>query len=359
MKYAIVSDLHANESAFRAVIDDARSRGAGKFVCLGDVVGYGPLPAETLRLARETCDLVIAGNHDDAISGRGDASAFIDLAADAVQRHREALTSDDLAWLRSLPYTGTVDGAVLAHGDLYDPPKFYYIEDEKDASTSFTATESQLAFVGHTHVPGIFLVGGSGTVYKTSPQDFTLEAGKRYIVNPGSVGYPRVSNGSCYSSYVIYDSDEKTVTFNFLPFSVASVMQRGKTRRIKKRLIAMLLVLAAAAAAAAAWLLTPKVEISDDPALVVERRELALHPSDRSVRANLAVGKGSTPVQLNVTFTDGSGTLTGVENLTVKKSSMKGIRVPAGSVKAEFTARRNTADESPVIVLFAPDAESK
>lgn len=359
MKYAIISDLHANESALRAVIADARDQGAGKFICLGDIVGYGPLPAETVRLVRETCATVIAGNHDDAISGRGDSSDFIDLAADAVQRHREALPSEDLAWLKSLPYTGAIDGAVLAHGDFYDPPKFNYIEDEKDAGTSFTATAAQLAFVGHTHTPGIFLIGRSGNVYKTGPQDFTLEDGKRYIVNPGSVGYPRVSNGSCYSSYVLYDSEEKTVSFRFLPFSVASVMQRGKTSRIKKRFIALLLVLVAALAAAAAWLLMPKVEISDDPALVIERRELTLRPTDRSVRANLAVDRGSSPVQLNVSFKNAEGAVTGVENLTVKKSSTRGLRVPDGSVKAEFTVRRNPTGDAPAIKLFEPDAIDK
>ena len=139
MKYAIISDVHANETALRAVLEDAKRHGAEKIVCLGDVVGYGPLPVETAALVRKECFVTLAGNHDDAVSGRGDASTFIDLAKDAVERHRAALSEDDLAWLRSLPYTCTLDKAVAVHGDLFDPPKFYYVLDEKGADASCSA----------------------------------------------------------------------------------------------------------------------------------------------------------------------------------------------------------------------------
>ena len=103
MKYAVISDIHANLQALDAVLADAEAQGAEKTVCLGDVVGYGPLPAETLRRVRAAAETVIAGNHDDAVSGRISADDFIDLAAEAVRRHRLALSETDIAWLRSLP----------------------------------------------------------------------------------------------------------------------------------------------------------------------------------------------------------------------------------------------------------------
>ena len=87
--------------AIECVLADARSNGAEKIVCLGDVVGYGPLPAETVALVRKECFVVLAGNHDDAVSGRGDVSTFIDLAKEAVERHRAALSEEDVAWLKS------------------------------------------------------------------------------------------------------------------------------------------------------------------------------------------------------------------------------------------------------------------
>ena len=95
MKYAIISDIHANVTALECVFADARANGAEKIVCLGDVVGYGPLPAEAVALVRRECFIVLAGNHDDAVSGRGDSSTFIDLAKEAVERHRAALSDED------------------------------------------------------------------------------------------------------------------------------------------------------------------------------------------------------------------------------------------------------------------------
>ena len=85
---------------------------------------------------------------------------------------------------------------------------------------SWEARTEQLLFVGHSHRPGIFVLGASGTPHRLDATDFTLEDGKRYIVNPGSVGYPR--SGDCRSSYCIYDDESRTVEFRSLPFDLDS-----------------------------------------------------------------------------------------------------------------------------------------
>ena len=202
MVYAIISDVHANAIALSAVLEDARRCGAKKLLCLGDVVGYGPEPESTVSTIRARAAFTLAGNHDDAVAGRLDASDFIDLAADAVSRHREALSEENLAWLKSLPYTYNGKSFLCAHGDFTSPRTFEYVSDEQEAAANFAATKAQLMFVGHSHVPGIFLTGASGKVYSLPPTDFTLEDGKRYIVNPGSVGYPRTNGNICESTYV-------------------------------------------------------------------------------------------------------------------------------------------------------------
>ena len=361
MKYAIISDIHANVTALQNVLADAKAQGAEKIVCLGDVVGYGPLPSETVALARKECFIVLAGNHDDAVSGRGDASTFIDLAKEAVERHRAALSEEDVEWLKSLPYTCTLDKAVAAHGDVFDPPKFYYILDEKGAEANFAKSDARLVFVGHTHEPAIFLTGRSGAVYKTGPQDFTIEEHKRYIVNPGSVGYPRESGGKCLSSYVLYDSTERTVVFRYLPFQVSSVMQRGEVKKtLGKRLVAAIAAAVALVVAVAVWSLTPKtIEVIDDPALVVAEKSLPLDPDLKHVSANITLAKGSDPVQMRIVFESPSGTVVGVESLTVKQSSRKGVRIPEGTARARFTVLKARREESPDVVFFAPSASTK
>lgn len=358
MKYAVISDIHANESALRHVLEDAAANGVEKTVCLGDVVGYGPLPAETIALVRASVGITLAGNHDDAVSGRLDPAAFIDLAGDAVERHREAVGPEDLEWLRSLPYIAEIDGAVAAHGDVFDPEKFYYIEDEKDAEANFGASDAQIIFVGHTHDPALFVTGRSGTVYKTGPQDFAAEPHKRYIVNPGSVGFPREMNGSCLSSYVIYDSTEKTVSFRYLPFQVSSVMQRGRNpRRIRKAFIAAIAAVAAVGAALCTFLLTPAAQETRD--VPVETKSIPIDSDLRNVRANLVLAKGSAPVVLKVEFKGVDGKALAVESATVKKSSRKEFPVPAGSRKAEFSVFKAAAGGEVGIESFAPTASVK
>ena len=68
MRYAILSDVHANAAALRAVLTDAADMHAERIVCLGDVLGYGPEPVEALELTYRRAHVCLAGNHDDAVS---------------------------------------------------------------------------------------------------------------------------------------------------------------------------------------------------------------------------------------------------------------------------------------------------
>lgn len=373
MKYAVISDLHANVSALRHVLADAAEQGAERVVCLGDVVGYGPLPRETLTLVRQSAATVLAGNHDDAVSARRDPDDFNDLAAEAVARHRAALTGEDRQWLASLPHTCAFEGAAAAHGDFTDPPRFNYVQDEDAAAANFRATEAQLLFVGHTHVPRIFLTGRSGAVYAVEPQDFVLEDGKRYIVNPGSVGYPREENGICRSSYVLYDTATRTVTFRFLPFAVGSVMQRGaapnpRRRRRSSLLFALpaLAVLVPLALAGIAFLLadarasrpSPPPAVSAVPTdrateLVLTNRTLTLGRSAHQVRAGLKAARRGGKVVLHVVFKSPTGETLGEDIQTIFQST-GGIKVPPGAVSAHFTVRRQKPGDQPQIVSFEP-----
>ena len=227
MRYAILSDIHANAAALRVVLTDAADMHAERIVCLGDVLGYGPEPVEALELTYRRAHVCLAGNHDDAVAGRYPERDFTEFAAAAVKRHRAALAQKAIDWLRHLPHTcefqspggGAADGAfACAHGEFYDPKHFDYILEPADAMPSWRERTEQLLFVGHTHKPGIFVLGESGVPHALEPMDFTLEPGKRYLVNVGSVGYPR--SGACRSFYCIYDDQSRTVFFRSLPFDL-------------------------------------------------------------------------------------------------------------------------------------------
>ena len=374
MVYAIISDVHANAIALSAVLEDARRCGAKKMLCLGDVVGYGPEPESTVSTIRARAAFTLAGNHDDAVAGRLDPSDFIDLAANAVARHREALSEDNLAWLKSLPYTYNGKSFLCAHGDFTSPKTFEYVSDEHEAAANFAATKAQLMFVGHSHVPGIFLTGASGKVYSLAPTDFTLEDGKRYIVNPGSVGYPRTNGNVCESTYVLYDDAEKTVSFRRLPFTVRSVMQTGRNpKRLKKRIVAAAACAAAFATGAAAWMLAPEERVetvtevrTNSVTKVVEKRitevvaikqidrteNCMLFSTDKKVRVEVKLAKGSPAVQLQLVFKDDSGKILWEERWTAKKSKKATVPVPKGASTATLSAGRASGDTSATFDIF-------
>lgn len=359
MLYAVISDIHANAVALEAVIGDAVSKGVTGFICLGDVVGYGPMPDETVSLVRKTCAVTLAGNHDDAVSGRMDADRFIDLAQDAVERHRESLSGENLAWLKNLPYTYAAENFAAVHGDFTDPGAFEYIDDPDAAKANFAAVARQLLFCGHTHEPGVFLVGGSGNVYRLGPTDFALEEGKRYIVNPGSVGYPRESGGKCLSSYVIYDSFDRAVTFHFVPFTVSSVMQRGRNpRRMKKRTLAAAALVLSAAIGAGVYFLAPRTEVelnvSYDPQLVVKSYTLEVPPGAGELCPALELDWPTDHVILKYVFKTRDSQIASSGESTVKRSCKRGVPVPPGAHSVVISVSKTKKGDDPAVESFKP-----
>ena len=229
MRYAIVSDIHANLGAWRTALADIADMRVDRIVCLGDVVGYGAEPVEVLESVHRKAFAVLMGNHDAAVCGKMDPQVFTSRAQQAVRRHRELVSEKGLQWLSQLPLVLAAPGFRCAHGDFGAPAAYNYILDAEEALPSWKAASEQLMFVGHTHCPGIHVIGKSGTPHALASGDFTLERGKRYIVNPGSIGYPRSREGR--STYCIYDDSAQTVVFRSLPFDhesyVASLRAAG------------------------------------------------------------------------------------------------------------------------------------
>ena len=220
MKYAIISDVHANPTALERVLADAEQCGVEQVVCAGDVVGYGPYPSETIRILRSRAIPTVMGNHDRAVAEYVGTGSMIGSAQDGVARHRAELGEDDLAWLRSLPYVYLGDGFEVAHANFYSPMDMGYVHGRLDARDSLFNGRERIQFLGHTHLEALYRVGFvSDPHYPDSeqlePHDFKMEDKWMYVINVGTVGYPRVKP---YSSYVIFDSVTGEVQFRRVEF---------------------------------------------------------------------------------------------------------------------------------------------
>ena len=142
MKFAVLSDVHANSTALEKVLQDATQYGVEKIICAGDVVGYGPDPVGTIRMLREHGVVTVMGNHDAVVARLRDSGDMIGHARDTDMRHRLELSQDDLDWLGSLPYIYEDEAIAVAHANFVNPALMGYVNDRLDAQQSFFGVQS-------------------------------------------------------------------------------------------------------------------------------------------------------------------------------------------------------------------------
>src|SRR5207253_3263031 len=126
-RIGIFSDIHANIEALTAVLEAFRAERIDKYVCIGDAVGYGASPNECCDLVRSTAAFTLLGNHDAAVAGRMDYSYYYDAARHALDWSASVLSDENLAWLRSLPYTYRIGEVGFCHGSPIEPKAYEYI----------------------------------------------------------------------------------------------------------------------------------------------------------------------------------------------------------------------------------------
>lgn len=246
---AILSDLHGNEPALETALADARARGVERYVCLGDVVGYGARPRQALDRVMRLCveepaggdefgrlhpGLCLQGNHeyallhDQAEDFNPRARAAIDWTRSEINatpdRERGYAYWDFLADLTPAASDGL---ALFVHGSPRDPVREYLVphdvrDQHKMAANFAMMGDVRVCFVGHSHVPAIYFEDGSLFLPSGSERLLDLDqlpgaAAQRAIVNVGSVGQPR--DGDSRLSYVLFDGHN--VTFVRLAYDVA------------------------------------------------------------------------------------------------------------------------------------------
>jgi diadenosine tetraphosphatase ApaH/serine/threonine PP2A family protein phosphatase len=220
-QFALISDIHSNIEALAAVLQDIERRGIKTIFCLGDIVGYGASPLECLDLVAERTEGCLCGNHDMAVFY--EPTNFNISAERACYWTRHLLEEEtnkpkrDRRWefLGRLPAKLVYHDMLLVHGSPRRPVNEYlFAEDVYTNPHKILANFERLdnhiraCFVGHTHVPGVFL----DDPYFDPPSELS-EGGKyliaddeKAIINVGSVGQPR--DRDVRASYVMVTEDD-------------------------------------------------------------------------------------------------------------------------------------------------------
>lgn len=193
MKLLVLSDIHGNWPALEAVIrTEKRIDG---FICLGDIVNYGPHPAQCVAWVEEHIfpGWIVKGNHDRALGCGEDprcSAPYREMAAAMQAYTAKQLSAEAKSYLAGLPTMASqvVDksNVMFCHAAPSDP-LYAYIP--KEYARQWTdevvlARNPDFLFVGHTHHP------------------FIRQFGDTTVVNPGSVGQPK--DGDPRASFVLW-----------------------------------------------------------------------------------------------------------------------------------------------------------
>jgi diadenosine tetraphosphatase ApaH/serine/threonine PP2A family protein phosphatase len=228
VRYAVLSDVHGNAEALAAVLADADGQGARDVLCLGDTVGYGAEPVACLETIGDRAAAVVAGNHEQGAAGLMDLAWFNPTARAATVWTRARLGSDHRHYLTRLPLLATVGEACLVHASPDHPEEWEYLVFPEDGFGAFGAFASRLCFVGHSHVPAVWSLGSSGPDFTGRfaawPHRIRLEAGRRYLINVGSVGQPRDRDPR--AAYAVWDVDAGVVTIRRVVYDTEATARK-------------------------------------------------------------------------------------------------------------------------------------
>ncbi len=222
MRSAIFGDIHANLEAFEVVLADTRDQGCESFICLGDVVGYNANPRECLEIVQSLECPVVKGNHDSYASSENSLVAFNPLAELAIQWTRDQLTAPEKRWLSDLPLIVEIRGFTVVHASLDEPGDWNYVLNQLDAAASFSKQTTELCFFGHTHSARAYIKESS--IVGLPFEQLILEQGRKYFVNPGSVGQPR--DGDWRAAYIVFDEEKRTLNMRRLRYDLITTQRK-------------------------------------------------------------------------------------------------------------------------------------
>ncbi len=217
------------------------TRSDDEVLCLGDIVGYGPNPNECVDRIRERASATVLGNHDVAAIDNFGLQYFNPAAREAMRWTQRVLSPASIAWLNELGYEFRMPDFLLVHGAPVN--YFEYILDKSGAARAFASTDAPLIFIGHTHIAEYYALEPDGSITHQHLQQggtFTLDEGKRYIVNVGSVGQPRDLNPR--GSFALFDAGAHTVSIVRFAYAIAAVQEKITSAHLPDALARRLVV---------------------------------------------------------------------------------------------------------------------
>ncbi|CAG1021911.1 hypothetical protein MTYM_01342 [Methylococcales bacterium] len=235
MKYAVISDLHANLEAVTACFEEIGRIKPDRIICLGDLVDYCAQPNEVIEIVKAKCDVVILGNHDEAQFNYAMIERYTENAWISSVHTRKVIDPKHIDYFRSLKYTHSENNIRFVHASPLHPQTYRYVLNTESAAANFEAFSERICFIGHSHRPVLFESAKRGIIHSAEGK---LYPESRYIINVGSVGQPR--DGNPKLSFGLFDAakfEYKNIRVKYDTASASSkIDDEGLPQQLAQRL---------------------------------------------------------------------------------------------------------------------------
>ncbi|MCM8766725.1 MAG: metallophosphatase family protein [Candidatus Omnitrophica bacterium] len=227
MKIGIISDIHSNLESLQSAIKFLEKNKIDKILICGDIIGYGPDPNECINLVLESADIILKGNHEDGIL-RKDYSRFKKYARITLEWTAKEI-EEKIEQIEKWGEKKEIEDLFFVHGSITDP-YYKYIFNIMAAKEEFKKLEKRICFVGHTHIPVIFRKNIETENIEKIQVDFSgkieieIEENFKYIINVGSVGFPR--DGLPFSCVSIYDTSKKIFKLDRIEYEIEKTIKK-------------------------------------------------------------------------------------------------------------------------------------
>jgi len=222
MRYGVIADVHANLHALDAALAFLSRQRVDEYLCAGDLVGYGPLPNDSVRRVLQLAGRCVAGNHDLIVLGRLSDERCVATARASLRWTRAAIDDDVRARLARLPLGARLGDVVLRHGSVTDQQE--YVLSDRQALACLDELEraepgARILILGHTHRP-MAVSRRRGRLLRRPAGTVELGDEDAVVLNPGAVGQSRSRDPR--ARVMVLDTDARTAAFHAVAYDVAA-----------------------------------------------------------------------------------------------------------------------------------------
>ncbi|GAA4864500.1 metallophosphoesterase family protein [Actinomycetospora straminea] len=235
MRYGILSDIHANRFALRSAIDALRAEGVDQWLCVGDIVGWGPHPNECVEIVAELEAVTVTGNHELMALDVLTEERCGRMARESTRWTRAEIRADARTHLGRLPVEVTLGDLFMTHASLEGPLPYVRSAGQAKEQLRRVADEkpgTEVLVLGHTHQQMVCSATGELSSLAAG-RTLRLPDGGPVLLNPGAVGQSRDRESTPRARCMLYDSDRREVLPLALPYDHAACRTALRERGLR------------------------------------------------------------------------------------------------------------------------------